>query len=73
MSAGGDLKHFNNVIGEYFFDIPLDNVSYTAILINYYAKVCIPGLHLSLGIFTLIGGILQRFGPEAGRMGQLQW
>jgi hypothetical protein len=29
MSAGGDLKdakEFNNVIGELFFDIPLENV-----------------------------------------------
>ncbi len=28
--AGGNLKqakHFNNVIGDYFFDIPLENVS----------------------------------------------
>ncbi len=58
-------KHFNNAIGEILFDIPLANVrflSYTYILIFKIAinhKVCIPALHLSLGIFNRIWNLLE--------------
>ncbi len=51
--AGGNLKqakHFNNVIGDYIFDIPLENVSvYWAYKKKYLLKnyvVCIPCLHI---------------------------
>ena len=60
-----DAKNHHNVIEEHFFSIPLDNVcsyiKYTLYTITSF-QVCIPGLHLSLGIFnriwSLLGGAL---------------
>ena len=57
--GGGDLKvakRFNNVIGTPFFPIPLDQVRNTDTdaynVDNWYnTQVCLPGLHISLGIF----------------------
>uniref|UniRef100_A0A1X7V868 Uncharacterized protein n=1 Tax=Amphimedon queenslandica TaxID=400682 RepID=A0A1X7V868_AMPQE len=49
LEAGGNIKnakHFCNVIGQYFFDIPL-------------TQVCPPGLHITLGVFQHLFDLLE--------------
>lgn len=65
--AGGQLKNakfHHNVIGDYIFDIPLENVTMiinhkNRILTSSLQKVCIPGLHLSLGIYNRLWSLLE--------------
>lgn len=69
LASGGDLKkakHYNNVIDTHFLDINLDHVSITNN--NYYMnngiipkpdKVCLPGLHITLGVFLKLFTLLE--------------
>ena len=65
ISKGCDPKHAcNNVIGEYIFDIPLENVCVCVCeressTCNRFKQVCVPGLHLSLGIFNRLWTLLE--------------
>ena len=67
LEAGGNLKkakNFDNVIGSYFFDIPLTQVKYYKLYtLNFnnhnYIKVCPPGLHITLGVFQRLFDLLE--------------
>ena len=52
------------MIGEVFFPIPLENVQYIHHCIGIssitHCQVCIPGLHMSLGIFNRLFNLLER-------------
>lgn len=66
LAAGGDLKKakfHNNVSGEHLLDIPIENVRKIDVAFAYVSapvhKVCIPGLHLTLGIYNRLWSLLE--------------
>lgn len=67
VAAGGDLrkaKLFRNVISEAVFNIELDQVESICTMYtnNQFTKtqVCLPGLHISLGIFQRLYDLLEQ-------------
>lgn len=63
VAAGGhlkDAKNYLNVIDECFFDIPVNHVcpEYT-VCQTYNKQVCLPGLHITLGIFMRLFTLME--------------
>ena len=54
-------KSYFNVIGEPFFNIPLDQVNKQDVvnLCEHFLQVSLPGLHISLGIFYRLFNLLE--------------